>query len=230
MELTEAENIDLNDELLENSAEDLKSPRRGSKEELVQKILQLNEAANLELDESVTKLRRRNKQSLNKLLAECVEKSMKQKIASEIGAEPNSSEAHMNVCFLRMMHDTLCMSVEKIGTPYLQKYGYSIEGYTESLKAPQINEQLDQCLQEIALETDVLQYVQSPYARLGFLHLTCLATTIKKTRKINNAAPVESQRNFTDPSVRSSVLRRSAAGGSLTRVHFWSSKCAPSLI
>ena len=204
--ITPEENVDLNNDLLETNSQP-KSPKRGSKEELIHKIVQLNEAANLDLVGNISKLRRKTKGELNKILAECVEASMKQKIADTIGAD-STNETVMNVCFLRMIHDTLCMTAEKIGDPILQRRGYSIEGYTNSLKSPHISEQLDQCLQEIAQDTDILQYVQSPYARLAFLHLTCLATTIKTcSQNKQHAPPMEYNRTQREHPIRSSILR-----------------------
>ena len=179
MELTESENFQLNSELLEEKSEKLESPKRGSKEDLIKKILELDKTCNYGLDESLTKLRRRTKTSLNKLLAEMVEFSMKKEIADELGANP-ANHAHMNICFLRMLHDTMTLSIEKISNPYLEKYGYSIEGYNQSLQAPHISEQLDNVLREIAQDTDCLQYIQSPYSRLLFIHVAAIASTIKK--------------------------------------------------
>ena len=50
---------------------------------------------------------------------------------------------------------------------FLPQYGYEVDGFSDSLKDPCVREATDACLVEIAKESDVLQYVQSPWARLA---------------------------------------------------------------
>ena len=83
--LDPAENFDLNCELLPE--EKVGSPKRGSKDEVITKIFELNDTAQLNfLQESRSKLKRKTKADLNKMLAEMVELSVLKRTAHSVGA------------------------------------------------------------------------------------------------------------------------------------------------
>ena len=191
------DNLQLNSELVEEI--ELKSPRRGSKDELIQRILELNNKAELDFNESLTKLKRRSKASLNELLSELIEKSVQKSMANKLGCseEEINNDAARSVAFLRMFHDTLCCTVEKLSEPYLNRYNLSLRGYNDSLKNPALSEQIDQCLEEIAQDCDILAYVSSPYSRLALIHLAGISATLKKKTliNINNAPAMELGKN-----------------------------------
>ena len=181
------ENIALNDALLQEIPPPVEQTRPGSKDDIVQKILELNEKAQLGLTEGITKLRRRSKNQLNKLLASLMEQSVQKQIDEKLGLDENQCNNTLRgVAFLRMMHDTLINVGEKVAEPYLARYDYSIAGYSAFMKSGPMSDEVDNCLAEIAQECDVLQYVESPYARLGLLHISAIASTIKKKSSINN--------------------------------------------
>ncbi len=156
----------LNDELLQEDEKVAEEPKRNTKEWLVEKILILADENDLELSISNTKLRRMSKEKLQKLLGELGEKVVKQGMAQSVGAS-GTSDAAIGLATLRMVHD-LCASATESGlNTMLPDYGYKVEGFAESLKSPVVSEAVDDCLREIAATTDVLQYIQSPYARLA---------------------------------------------------------------
>ncbi len=84
---------------------------------------------------------------------------------------------------LRMMHDIAAKGFEVGGNKFANQYGYDITGFSDNLKEPIVSEAVNQCLEEIALENaDILEYVKSPYARLGLAWAGCLATCAKKKK------------------------------------------------
>ena len=65
-----------------------------------------------------------------------------------------------------MMHNICASSCERGCNLVLPHYGYEIHGFTKALKDPNVDEAVTQCLAEIARESDVMQYIESPYVRL----------------------------------------------------------------
>lgn len=157
----------MNDELLKKDAPPDEKPKRNSKEFLIGRIVQLADENDLELTMSTTKLKRMTKDKLQALLGEMCEEAVKTQMAEAVGAPSGGSESVIALATLRMIHDLVANSVEKGANSILPRYGYRIEGFAEALKEPTTRECVDDCLKEIAAESDVLQYVQSPYARLA---------------------------------------------------------------
>ena len=160
----------LNNELItaakEPEAEE-KSPKRNSKESIVQKILELAKANDITLEHTDTKLRRMNKQQLNTLLGEVAEKVMRDEMARQVGCKPGAADSAIALGALRMVHDLAARCAEQGVNAFLPSYGYEIDGFCDSLQDPSVREATDACLVEIAEESDVLQYVKSPWARLA---------------------------------------------------------------
>ena len=76
----------LNDQLLAPKvAEGDKKPVRNSKEDLIAKIVACCAENDLQLPHSDTRLRRMTKQQLLKLLAECLEKGVRDQMAHQVG-------------------------------------------------------------------------------------------------------------------------------------------------
>ena len=171
---------------------DEQKAKRNSKAELIKRIVEISEKNKVELEYSDTKLKRMNKNQLQQILADQMEKVMKAEVAETVGANRNASEQVVAMHALRMMHDIAAKGFEVGGDRFANQYGYTISGFTENLKDPIVNEAVNQCLEEIALENaDILEYVKSPYARLGLAWAGCLATCAKRVRpnRINNIAP-----------------------------------------
>ena len=88
----------LNDALLNASAEqDVEAvdsqPRRNTKDDLIQKIINCCVDNQLELEHSNTKLRRMTKEQLCKLLAEKIEMGVKSQMAEQVGAKPGAPDS-----------------------------------------------------------------------------------------------------------------------------------------
>jgi hypothetical protein len=66
-----------------------------------------------------------------------------------------------------MLHDLVANGVERGLNTYLPPYGYTVEGFTKTMKTPITSQCINDCLKEIAAESDVLGYIKSPYARLA---------------------------------------------------------------
>ena len=156
----------LNDELLKKDRDDEEKPRRNTKEALIDRIVQTAEENNLELNVSNTKLKRMSKDALQKLFGEMVEDLVKNEMAAQVGAK-SGNDSVIALATLRMVHDMLATGVEQGLNQFLPPYGYRLEGFTDSLKEPVTSQCVDDCLKEIAAENDILQYIQSPYARLA---------------------------------------------------------------
>ena len=153
---------DLNEELLKPSVDESDEPRRNSKEWLIQRVLLLCEENQLELTMSNSKLKRLGKTQLQKLLAELTEESIKNQMAAAVQA-PSTDERVMAVATLRMLHDTLANGCELGLNRWLPQHGYELDGFTKGFKEPKTSQIVDDCLREIAEESDILQYIESPY-------------------------------------------------------------------
>ena len=161
--------------------------KRNSKAELIRRIVELSEKNSLDLEFSDTKLKRMTKNQLQQILADQMEKIMQNEVAETVGANRGASQQVVAMHALRMMHDIAAKGFEVGGNKFANQYGYDISGFSENLKEPIVSEAVNQCLEEIALENaDILEYVKSPYARLGLAWAGCLATCAKKLPRNNN--------------------------------------------
>ena len=212
----------LNEELLQKPRTNPDDPpKRNTKDALVDRILQMAEENNLELTVSNTKLKRMSKSALQKLLGEMLNECMKKQMAESVKA-PGTSDNVIALATLRMMHDMCVMGVEKGLNGYLPRYGYQVDGFSDSMKNPMVSKCVDECLKEIAAESDVLQYIESPYARLGIAWSTALFTCIRRAPPANNyprnynnnygAPRMESRPNTQQNPVRPRADGRSQAG------------------
>ena len=179
----------LNEELLKKprvNPED--PPKRNTKDALIERILQIADENNLEITVSNTKLKRMSKPALQKLLGEMLNECMKKQMAESVKAT-NTSDGAIGLATLRMMHDMCAMGVEKGLNGYLPKYGYQVDGFSETLKKPMVSQCVDECLKEIAAESDVLQYIESPYARLGIAWSTALFSCVRRAQPPTGRPP-----------------------------------------
>jgi len=180
------ESVKLNQELLQATEEPKpakpQTPKRNSNQALRANILKVVEQYQLDFPFSDTKLKRMNKEQLTKLLAEVMEESVKQDMAKQVGVDPRAPQAVVSLGALRMVHNIMARSAEQgwnqWGAP---PTGYQIEGFADSLAHPEVAKTVDECLMEIANENpEVLQYFESPYARLALIWAGVLSTTIRK--------------------------------------------------
>ena len=181
-------NVDLsslNDELLRKEKPVSKEPKRNTKEFLIDRILAVADENNLELKASNTKLKRMSKTELNTLLGEMLEESIKVQMKEAVGAT-GTSDSVIALASLRMVHDLVAHGVERGLNTYLPPYGYSVEGFTQSMKTPVTSKCIDECLKEIAAESGVLGYIKSPYARLAIAWTGSIMGSLRRVPVRNN--------------------------------------------
>ena len=179
---------DENNALLQNQDDEKKeeSPRRNTKAELIGKILDLAEKNGVPIEYSDTKLRRMTKPQLMEIMGDVTEQAVRSQMAAQVGVERGSSDQLIALGALRMIHDICANSAEKGANVFLGKYDYEIDGFAKTLKEPVVSEAVDQCLAEIAAENkDILNYVKSPYARLGLAWAGALTACVRKKQRLS---------------------------------------------
>ncbi len=212
MKMEEQKTIEkLNDDLLQVEHDEDEPSKRNTKEWHINRILVLAEENDLELNISNTKLKRMSKEKLQKLLGELGEKVVKQQMAQKVGASDSSDKA-IGIATLRMVHDLMANATEHGLNTVLPEYGYRIDGFTTCLKDPIVSDCVDECLAEIALETDILQHFESPYARLAIAWSGAMVSCVKRCQKPiknKNVKNLGSKTSHRSNSLQSSSLRRS---------------------
>lgn len=179
---------ELNNELLQTDKEESKTeptPKRNTKEWLIERIISVAEENNLELKASNTKLKRMSKTQLNALLGEMLEESIKVQMKEAVGAK-GTDDGVIALASLRMIHDMLATGVERGLNIYLPPYGYSVDGFSRSLKHPITSKCVDECLKEISAESDILGYIKSPYARLAIAWGGGIVSSLRRVQVPNN--------------------------------------------
>jgi len=170
----------LNDALLEAEGPPADEPKRNSKDDMISKIIQVCTENDLVLQESNSKLRRLTKPQLAELLAEKIETCVQNQMAEQVGCKAGSPNSVIALGALKMVHNIAAGSAEKVANIFLKPRGYEIKGFQKSLKEPHVAESIDQVLAEIAAETDVLQYFNSPYTRLALCWGSALVTSVQR--------------------------------------------------
>jgi len=185
-------------------------PKRNSKDALIDKIITVSAKYELEVEHSDTRLRRMNKKQLAQVLAGIIEEGVKIDMCKQVGVPPGSDSKVLGLAALRMMHDIAASSAEKGLQHVLPQYGYDIDGFSSSLKEPVCSQAIDQCLTEIAAESpELLQYFESPYARLALAWSGALLTCIKRKDVDNkNAAALGPRESESRRAVRRWNRRR----------------------
>ena len=194
----------LNDNLLKDEVIS-DEPKRNSKLDIISKIIKCCEEGDVELPYSDTKLQRMTKQQLCKLLAECIDKKVRNHMAAQVGAKSGASDSVIALGALKMIHSIAANSAENAINLVLPGYGYEVVGFTESLKESAVDQAVNMCLEEIAADSDILQYVESPYTRLAIAWSGALISSIKKRRPIkkrNYATRMEPRSNRSENSVQ----------------------------
>ena len=220
---------DLNKELLqaaevnENAVGEEVEPKRNSKDDLVAKIINCCADNNLELEYSNTKLRRMTKTELCRVLAAKIELGIRSQMAAQVGAKPGAADSVIALGALRMIHDLCAGLTEKGVNSAGARYGYSVEGFAASLKEGTTREAVDACLQEIAATTDVLGYIESPYARLAICWGSAMIGTLKRatiTKNGANASGLGPRATGREDTLQRSSRRRAADGKEHSSVRF----------
>jgi hypothetical protein len=197
----ENENNELLDALQKKESSKDAEKRRGSKDELVAKIFQCCDEGGVICEQSTTQLKRMSKKDLQKTLAGYIERAMTLQLMEKVNVKrlTNATDEQQNQLIalgtLRLMHDSLCVVLEK-GIDSISPY--TIEGFSDGMKKEPVSQEVNNALLAIAEEADVLQYISSPYAKLGLIWMSCAATSLKRkptlrTKKNVSFGTVESR-------------------------------------
>ena len=192
-----SEETRLSNELLAAKVETSpKKPKRNGKDAIRTNILRVVEKYELELGYSDTRLKRMNKEQLTKVLAEVMEESVKIDMAKSVGVDPRAGGKVVTLGALRMLHNICATGFEKGFNAYGPDLcGMQCNGFARSLRHPDVQPTVDECLAEIAAENpEVLEYFDSPYSRLALVWVGVISTTIKKARNVQEMEPRDYQR------------------------------------
>ena len=228
----------LNDQLLQSAGpepqkEETSEPKRNSKDDIINKLVKVAEENHITVEHSNTRLRRMTKSQLNKLLAETIEKGVQNQMAEQVGVQRGASERVIALGALRMVHNLAANAAEKGLNSLLPKYGYEVEGFATSLEEPPVKEAVDACLEEIARESDILSYIESPYARLSLAWGGAMMASLKRQRKYNrykvnsNASHMEPRSSGPKNPVQPSSSRRTPDGKEQRGVRFADAHAVP---
>ena len=187
---------DLNNELLREDEVAPSSPKRNSKQALINKIVELAEKIGVQIEESDSKLKRMNKEQLNKKLAELMETQLRKKMAENVGIQDASgteSNKVLSIGALRMVHGIIVNGGEKLYNGMVApRVGYELTNFAKNLQNPAYQDDIDQCLVEISNENpEILEYFESPYTRLMMIWFSCAVTCVKKIEPKENVSTVE---------------------------------------
>ena len=158
--------------------------RKNTKAEIIKKIYQCFDDRGLICPHPPSKLKRMSKNELLEYLGETISVAMTDKINQRLGCENIPDQASdadrqrlMAASFLTMVHNVLTKGAERCVESYSQ---YTLEGLSATFEEPRNKQILEETLMEIAAEYDVIQYIDSPWSKLGLLWSTDVITTLRK--------------------------------------------------
>ena len=163
-----------------------KSPKRNSKDEMIQKIIQLSDECGEKLGESNSQLRRMSKKVLTDKLAGLVERRIEFEAQKCLGIDKEQAKNPfcVNLAALKMVHDIAVNSTESLVERTSERHGMTIAGFKRKMKDSQ--ESIDMILSEIAQQyPEVLEKFSSPWVRLGLLWTSNVVISLKK-KEVNN--------------------------------------------
>ena len=166
-----------------------KEPKRNSKDELIQKIIQLADETGEPLKESNSQLRRMSKKALTEKLAVYVEKRIEFEAQKCLGIDKEQAQNPycVNLAALKMCHEIAVNSTEALVDRTSDRHGMTLSGFKNKMKESQ--ETIDMILAEIAQQyPEILEKFSSPWVRLGILWTSNVVLTLKKKNKHNNNA------------------------------------------
>ena len=170
---------------------DSDKPRKGTKLYIISQIEHLCGTAGIPIAETNRELNRQSKAQLKGTLAHYMERASERRMKAaqtivapaEEAADASPNRA-ANVFVLRMLHDTVLGGVEKLYEAYGKPYvGYTIDGLNAKLREEPLTTQVDEILVQIAEECpELLDYFESPYARLGLCWLMAAVQVARKNK------------------------------------------------
>ena len=136
-------------------------------------------------------------------------------MAHQVGAKRGASDGVIALGALKMIHSIAANAAEKGLNLFLPDYGYELDGFHDSLQQPVVNQAVDICLEEIAADAEILQYIESPYTRLAIAWGGALVGSLKKCNKPINrqyAPRMEPRSTHTETPVQPRARGRSDDG------------------
>ena len=173
----------------EEPAPEKKSPKRNSKGDIIDKIIQLSKEINEPILESDSQLKRMTKRQLTEKLAALVEKRIEAEATKVLGInkEQAGNPFMVNLAALKMCHDIACNTVEGLVERTSTKHGMTLQGFSQRMKDSQ--ESVDVILAEIAQQyPEVLEKFSSPWLRLALLWGSNVMISLKKKKTIKQDA------------------------------------------
>ena len=162
-----------------------KTERKTTKKAIIEKIFKCYEDRGLVCPDPESKLKRMSKNELMEYLASVISQAMQEKITSKLSggnlsvpedASDTDRQRLMAGSFLLMAHKILTQGVEKLVPAYTP---YEVDGFSSQFEEPEVRDALQECLLEIGEELDVIQYVDSPYSKLGLLWCSGVFKTLR---------------------------------------------------
>jgi len=179
------------------------SPKRNSKTELINKIIQLGEEINEPVTDTDSQLKRMSKRVLTDKLTALVEKRIEFEAQKCLGIskEQASNPFCVNLAALKMVHEIAVNSTVAIVDRTKKNHGMTIDGFKERMHDCQ--EQIDVILSEIAqMYPEIIEKFSSPWVRLGLLWTSNVMLTLKKEEK-NKKRNVAKLRPRKNPQINS---------------------------
>ena len=149
-----------------------------------------------------------SKKELAGVLGGMLQQAATCEMARQVGADPSTAtNGTIALGALRMVHDMAAGLTERLADPVAQGYGYTLGGFKDALTDPSVREATDACLAEIAQDSDVLAYIESPWSRLGLAWMGAAMSVARRApQKPKDLIPEPSSKYGT--SVRYGPLRR----------------------
>ena len=158
--------------------------RKNTKAEIIKKIYKCFDDRGLICPHPPSKLKRMSKNELLGYLGETISEAMTEKINQKLGCENIPEHASdsdrqrlMAASFLTMAHNVLTKGAERCVESYSE---YTIEGLSDTFEEPRNKQILEETLMEIAAEYDIIEYIDSPWSKLGLLWSTGVISTLRK--------------------------------------------------
>ena len=118
--------------------------KNGSKENLIEKIIELGSKANIEV-EPISTLRRMSKHKLHKKLAILIEEAMKKQLCIEAKMDVSQKITPMalQIATLKLLLNTCNNGIEKVGQIVLPRYGYTLGPFSKQFEEPSVSAEVD---------------------------------------------------------------------------------------
>jgi len=194
--------------------------KRNTKKSLIQKIKQLCDQHEIELNQSDTQLNRSSKATLQKLLATKAEEAVTKKLMNshreKVIQQNGEAREYLALQTLRYGLNTLNRVIDRGCNTILPMYNYRLEGFVEAFDDPRTSEEVKDILLTIMRENpEIISQISNPYIRLAFVYVGAISISIKKVSSNNNnkdGKSVRFKRSQDIQAVRGNDTRSTSSG------------------